>query len=1050
MAKLGLSVPAGFTITTEVCTAFYASGKQFPPGLKQDVENALASVERTMGAKFGSDDNPLLVSCRSGARVSMPGMMDTVLNIGLNDHTLAGLVAKTGNPRFAYDSYRRFVAMYGDVVMGIKEAMDVKHDPFHKILDELKSSKGYQNDTELTTEDLKGLVQTYKKLVRDVFKKPFPEEPMDQLWGAIGAVFDSWMIDRAKSYRQLNGIPEDWGTAVNVQAMVFGNMGDDSATGVAFSRDPSTGEPYFYGEYLVNAQGEDVVAGIRTPSPINRSKELPKGVTTTLEDEMPEIYAQLDDIRRKLEAHYGDMQDIEFTIQQGRLYMLQCRNGKRTGTAAIRIAVDMVAERLITKQQAIARFEPAHLEQALLPTFDSADKKVREAAVLAKGLPASPGAAVGQAYFSAAEAEAQVKAGKKVILVRQETSPEDIKGMHAAQGILTSRGGMTSHAAVVARGMGRPCIAGAGITVDYAKNQFSTVRGEVIKAGDWISLNGSAGTVLKGALPTKAVVLGEDYHTFMGWVEAAKKMKVRTNADTPEDARVALRHGAEGIGLCRTEHMFFQADRIDHFRAMILAKDLESRKKALHSILPMQRDDFYGIFKAMDGLPVTIRTLDPPLHEFLPHTDKEIAELARKLGLTDEFIRERVNLLREQNPMLGLRGCRLGILFPEITAMQVRAIFEAAVKAANEGAVVLPEIMIPLIGNEKEFALQKTIVEEVAAEVLAKAKNKVDYLVGTMIELPRAALVADKVVAAGAQFFSFGTNDLTQTTFGLSRDDSGMFLPQYLENYVWSKDPFVSIDVEGMGQLVEIGVAKGRKASRKLKVGICGEHGGDPDSVKFCFSLGFDYVSCSPHRVPVARLASAQATIAAKAARKEGAPVKIKAALESAAPRRGRPPGRRKTKDQVARSQVTSHKPRKSGLGSKQVRQLRPEKAKELASALDPITRSVQKSLTAKAVTKAAVKKAKAVEKAVEKAAAKKAKAVEKAAARKAKAVEKAAAKKAKAVEKAAAKKAAVKKAAAKKAKAVRKAAVRKAAVRKPAVRKPAVKRTPKKTPADE
>ncbi|MDR1110750.1 MAG: pyruvate, phosphate dikinase [Deltaproteobacteria bacterium] len=861
MARLGLPVPAGFTITTDVCTAFYESGKKFPSGLAQDVESALALVEKSMGAKFGSVENPLLVSCRSGARISMPGMMDTVLNIGLNDQTVAGLIAKTGNPRFAYDSYRRFVAMYGDVVMGIKEATKADSDPFGHILDELKRRKGYKNDTELTADDLKGLVGTFKGLISDVLKKPFPEDPLEQLWGAIGAVFDSWMIPRAKSYRQLNSIPEDWGTAVNVQAMVFGNMGNDSATGVAFSRDPSTGENYFYGEYLINAQGEDVVAGVRTPNPINRAKPLPAGVDSTLADDMPKIYAELDAIRLKLEKHYRDMQDIEFTIQEGKLFMLQCRNGKRTGHAALKIAMDLVKEKLITRQEAIARFDPEHMTQILLPVFDAKDARVKDRTVLAKGLPASPGAAVGQAAFSAADAEAQANAGRKVILVRLETSPEDIKGMAAAQGILTARGGMTSHAAVVARGMGRTCVAGASITVDYQNGRFSTAKGEVIKAGDWISLNGSTGEVIKGALPTKEVALGDEFFAFMDWIEAEKRMKVRTNADTPKDAQVARSYGAEGIGLCRTEHMFFESDRIDHVRAMILADTPKDRQKALAAILPMQRDDFLGIFKAMDGLPVTIRTLDPPLHEFLPHTDGEIADLAKKFSLPLQKVKDRIDTLHEQNPMLGLRGCRLGILYPEITSMQARAIFEAAVKATEEGIKVLPEIMIPLIGNEKEFALQKAIVEDVAREILAKSEAKVDYLIGTMIELPRAALVADKVVRAGAQFFSFGTNDLTQTTFGLSRDDSGVFLPKYLESHIWDNDPFVSIDVEGLGQLIEMGVTKGRQADHKLKIGICGEHGGDPSSVKFCFAQGFDYVSCSPHRVPVARLASAQASI---------------------------------------------------------------------------------------------------------------------------------------------------------------------------------------------
>jgi pyruvate,orthophosphate dikinase len=899
MARLGLPVPAGFTITTEVCAAFYENDKKYPDKLAEEVDAALAKVEKRMGAKFGDPANPLLVSCRSGARVSMPGMMDTVLNIGLNDKTIEGLIAKTGNPRFAYDSYRRFVAMYGDVVMGLKPETNLEPDPFDEILDRVKKAKGYNLDTDLQVEDLKALIKEFKELIKRKTGKAFPEKPTDQLWGAIGAVFDSWMIPRARAYRQLYNIPESWGTAVNVQAMVFGNMGETSATGVAFSRDPSTGENYFYGEYLINAQGEDVVAGIRTPNPINRHKTLPKGVESTLADEMPAIYEQLDSIRLTLERHYRDMQDIEFTIQEGELFMLQCRNGKRTAHAAIRIVLDLVDEKLITRQEAVSRIDPDQLTQILLPTFDTKDPRWKGRQVLAKGLPASPGAAVGVVVFSAADAEAGAEAGRKVILVREETSPEDIKGMNAAQGILTSRGGMTSHAAVVARGMGRTCVAGANIHVDYRKAVFTTPEGAVIKAGDWISLEGSLGEVIKDALPTSSVNLGEDFKTFMSWVEAEKVMKVRTNADTPADAKVARLYGAEGIGLCRTEHMFFESDRIDHVLAMILASDLAGREKALASLLPMQRQDFHGIFKVMDGYPVTIRTLDPPLHEFLPHNAPEIEALAKKFNLPLDKVNERINALKELNPMLGLRGCRLGILWPEITAMQVRAIFEAACQAASEGVKVLPEIMIPLIGNEREFSLQRDIVHKIAAEVQAKTKVRVDYLVGTMIELPRAALVADKVAAAGAQFFSFGTNDLTQTTFGLSRDDAGLFIPAYLEQGIWERDPFVTIDQEGMGQLVTMGVEKGRSVNRKLKVGICGEHGGDPESVKFCFTRGFDYVSCSPHRVPLARLASAQASIAAKKAEAKGAPAAKpdpKSGAKPAKPGRGAPvdsPGRR-------------------------------------------------------------------------------------------------------------------------------------------------------------
>ncbi|MDR1488104.1 MAG: pyruvate, phosphate dikinase [Deltaproteobacteria bacterium] len=865
MCRLSLPVPAGFTITTEVCSVYYRDGDNFPsPSLKKEVHAALAQVEKIMDAKFGSAQNPLLVSCRSGARVSMPGMMDTVLNIGLNDDTVKGLIANTDNPRFAYDSYRRFVAMYGDVVLGLKPESDKDHDPFDKILEDLKKSKGYEYDTELTTEDLQGLVASFKSIIKAKTGQPFPEDPYDQLWGAIKAVFRSWMIPRAITYRQQNHIPEHWGTAVNVQAMVFGNMGEDSATGVAFSRDPSTGENYFYGEFLVNAQGEDVVAGIRTPNPINRAKPLPKDVDATLADIMPDIYRKLNNIRSILEKHYRDMQDIEFTIQKGVLWMLQCRNGKRTAHAAVKIATDLVKEKLITRQEALLRIEPEQLTQILLPIFDEKDPIYKKRSVIAKGLPASPGATVGKVVFSAADAEEQAQAGEKVILVRVETSPEDIKGMYAAKGILTARGGMTSHAAVVARGMGRTCVAGAPINIDYNKGQFTNEEGLVVKAGDCISLDGTLGEVIVGAMPTQQVAQSEDFNTLMDWVDENKQMAVRTNADTPHDSEVARLYRAEGIGLCRTEHMFFESDRIDHIRAMILADNEEGRKKALDALLPMQRQDFYGIFKAMDGLPVTVRTLDPPLHEFLPHTDAEIATLAKKFSIPLNAVKDRINALKEQNPMLGLRGCRLGILYPEITAMQVRAIFEAAIKAASENIKVLPEIMIPLVGNEREFAAQKKIVDQIAEEVLSKSKVDLHYLVGTMIELPRAALVADKIVQAGAEFFSFGTNDLTQTTFGLSRDDSGIFLPSYLKQNIWARDPFVTIDQEGMGQLIEMGVQKGRSAFSRLKIGICGEHGGDPESVVFCYKSNFDYVSCSPHRVPIARLAAAQAAIMAK------------------------------------------------------------------------------------------------------------------------------------------------------------------------------------------
>ncbi|MDR2827469.1 MAG: pyruvate, phosphate dikinase [Candidatus Adiutrix intracellularis] len=858
MARLGLPVPAGFTITTKVCTDYYENNKKYPAALKKEVETALKHVEQTMGAVFGDARNPLLLSCRSGARVSMPGMMDTVLNIGLNDKTVKGLIAKTGNPRFAFDSYRRFVAMYGDVVMGVKAATELDEDPFDKIITELKKNKGYRQDTDLTAEDLEGLVAKFKATIKKWLGRDFPEDPREQIWGAVGAVFSSWLIPRAVSYRQINGIPETWGTAVNVQAMVFGNMGRTSATGVAFSRDPSTGENYFYGEYLINAQGEDVVAGVRTPSPINRSKPLPTGVSATLADEMPKVYRELDAIRLKLEKHYQDMQDIEFTIQDGRLWMLQCRVGKRTAQAAVRIAVDLVREKLINEVTAVGRIEPEQLNQLLLPSFDP--KAPRQ--VIAKGLPASPGAAVGQVVFTASEAEAWAKEGKKVILVRVETSPEDINGMFIAQGILTARGGMTSHAAVVARGMGKTCVAGvSGIAVSYEKKEFVTKTGQTIKAGDWISLDGSRGEVITGQLKTIAAGLSSNFATIMKWAGGIKKIGVRANADTPRDAKQARDFGAEGIGLCRTEHMFFEGDRITTMREMILAANQAGRQKALDKLLPMQRDDFYGIFKVMDGLPVTIRTLDPPLHEFLPHTEREITELARAIGRKSSEIKAKIEELKEQNPMLGHRGCRLGLVYPEITAMQARAIFEAAARAVAEKTKVLPEIMIPLVGHEKEFISQKAIVDQVAREVISKAGIRLKYLVGTMIELPRGALVADKIVAAGAEFFSFGTNDLTQTTFGLSRDDSSKFLPDYLQAGVWEKDPFASIDIDGVGQLIEIGITKGRQVNPDLKIGICGEHGGDSESVKYCHKVGMNYVSCSPFRVPLARLAAAQGAV---------------------------------------------------------------------------------------------------------------------------------------------------------------------------------------------
>jgi pyruvate,orthophosphate dikinase len=891
MARLGLPVPPGFTITTEVCSEYYAKNKQYPVHLRSQVEKAIDQMEKIAGKTFGDPKDPLLLSCRSGARVSMPGMMDTVLNIGLNDNTIIGLIEKTGNPRFAYDSYRRFVGMYGDVVMGVKALSEKEEDPFDLILDEAKKKKGVTLDTELDAEDLKNLAGLYKEFIFQRLNVRFPEDPNDQLWGAIGAVFDSWMIPRAKAYRKKYHYPENWGTAVNVQAMVFGNKGTNSATGVAFSRDPATGENYFYGEFLTNAQGEDVVAGTRTPLPINdASGELPDPGAKTLADEMPSLYDELDGYRLELEEHYKDMQDMEFTIEEGKLWMLQCRNGKRTATAAIKIAMDMVREGLITPEQAVLRIQPELLTLLILPSFDVSSPAHKNRKLIAKGLAASPGAAVGKICFSASAAEELAaktdEDGHKtrVILVRVETSPEDIKGMFAAQGILTARGGMTSHAAVVARGMGKPCVAGSSeITINYEGGFLTDKNGDTYYAGDWISLDGTKGEVMSGVIPTTVYEPTEDYEVFMEYVERFRKTKVRTNADTPRDAAIARNYGAQGIGLCRTEHMFFEEDRIFHVRRMILADNEEGRKQALAELLPMQKLDFYGIFKALDGLPVTIRTLDPPLHEFLPNVDKEIDELAKRLSMPFAKVKGRIEMLKEQNPMLGLRGCRLGILYPEITTMQARAIFEAACLAASEGIKVEPEIMIPLVGHQKEFVYQKEIVDMVAKEVFLEKDQTVPYLVGTMIELPRAALMADEIAAAGAEFFSFGTNDLTQTTFGLSRDDSGSFLNKYSELLIWEEDPFVSLDRDGVGQLVKIGVKKGRSVTPDLKIGICGEHGGDPASVRFCCENGFDYVSCSPPRVPVARLACAQYAIETESAGAKKTPGRKPAARKPAA-----------------------------------------------------------------------------------------------------------------------------------------------------------------------
>jgi len=857
MANLGLPVPAGFTITTEVCTDFYKSGGRYPEGLTDEIKEALAKVEKAMGAKFGDPDNPLLLSSRSGARISMPGMMDTVLNIGLNDATVKGLIARTGNERFVYDAYRRFVNMYADVVLGV-QAGEKEEDPFELILEAKKRQAGVEADVDLSADDLKDLVAQFKELVNRRTGRSFPEEPAVQLDGAIGAVFESWMVPRAVSYREIHNVPGDWGTAVNVQSMVFGNMGQDCATGVAFTRDPATGENYFYGEYLTNAQGEDVVAGTRTPQPINRVKD-PSPEIVTLDDEMPQLYQQLDEIRTTLERHYQEMQDVEFTIQQHKLWMLQTRTGKRTAQAAIKIAVDMVDEGLIDQATAIRRIEADQLDHLLHPAFDST--ALAQAKVLATGLAASPGAAGGRVVFSAEEAEEWHARGEKVILVRIETSPDDIRGMNAAEGILTARGGMTSHAAVVARGMGTPCVAGCTpIQISYAEDLFH-VDGETVKKGDWISLDGATGRVFLGQIKTVASAMTGEFGRFMDWVDEFRTLGVRANADTPHDSEVARGFGAEGIGLCRTEHMFFEGERIDAVREMIVARDERGRREALSKLLPMQREDFVGIFRAMDGLPVTIRTLDPPLHEFLPHTEAEIQDLAYKINAHPTRLTEIVASLSEANPMLGHRGCRLGIYWPEITEMQARAIFEAACQVTGEGVEAHPEVMIPLVGTVEELRRQRKVVVETARQVFKETGIKVDYLVGTMIELPRACLVADQI-AKEADFFSFGTNDLTQTTFGLSRDDAGKFLPFYVREGILPADPFVSIDVEGVGALVKMGVKLGRRSRRKLKVGICGEHGGDPASVAFCHAVGLDYVSCSPYRVPIARLAAAQAALA--------------------------------------------------------------------------------------------------------------------------------------------------------------------------------------------
>ncbi|QQR79477.1 MAG: pyruvate, phosphate dikinase [Deltaproteobacteria bacterium] len=844
MTSLGIPVPAGFTITTEVCTYFNENKNTYPTTLEDEVSKVLKLLEEAMGTKFGDASNPLLLSVRSGARVSMPGMMDTVLNLGLNDETVEGLAKKTGNPRFAYDSYRRFIQMFSDVVL------DVDHAHFEKILENKKASKNIHLDTDLTSDDLKDIVVQYKEAVKKALGKDFPSDPKHQLWESITAVFRSWNTRRAVDYRKINQIPDNWGTAVNVQAMVFGNMGNDCATGVAFTRDPSTGEKKFFGEYLVNAQGEDVVAGIRTPLPMSDGSE-------SLEKIMPPAYKTLLEIQDLLERHYKDMQDIEFTIQNNKVWMLQTRSGKRTGTAAVRIAVEMVKEGILTQKEAVMRVSPSHLDQILHPTLDPKAKKE----VLAKGLPASPGAAVGRVVFSADEAQEWAERGEKVILVRQETSPEDIHGMHAAEGVLTARGGMTSHAAVVARGMGKCCVSGCGdILIDHEKELFR-VGEHTIKKGEWLTLDGTLGEVLDGKVPTVQPELTGDFGEFMKWVDQYRRLKVRTNADTPHDSKIARQFGAEGIGLCRTEHMFFEPDRIDAVREMILANNRSEREKALTKILPMQKGDFKSIFREMKGFPVTIRLLDPPLHEFLPHTDEEIKELAKKIGVSHEKLKAKTDSLHEMNPMLGHRGCRLGITFPEIYQMQVRAIMEAACELAkDEDFKIIPEIMIPLVGHVNELKRMRDDTEQVCKQVIEEKKCSIEYLIGTMIELPRAALTADQI-GKQADFFSFGTNDLTQTTFGFSRDDAGKFLPFYVDKGILPCDPFTSLDQDGVGALVKMGFEKGRSVKEKLKVGICGEHGGDPASIEFCHKTGLDYVSCSPYRVPIARLAAAQATL---------------------------------------------------------------------------------------------------------------------------------------------------------------------------------------------
>jgi pyruvate,orthophosphate dikinase len=874
MTNIGVPVPPGFTISTEVCTWFYEHGKQYPPELGDQVKSNLAAVEKSVGRKFGDASAPLLVSVRSGARASMPGMMDTILNLGLNDTTVKGLARSSGDERFALDSYRRFIQMYSDVVL------EIDREHFEHELFAMRDRAGVKTDAEIPGANLRELVEIYKKIVREKIGKDFPQDVHEQLWGAVGAVFLSWNNTRAITYRKLNKIPDDWGTAVNVQSMVFGNMGDDCATGVAFTRDPSTGLKRFYGEYLPNAQGEDVVAGIRTPLPITKAQAIAGEMS--LEESMPAVFGQLQDVYRKLEGHYRDMQDIEFTIQSGKLYLLQTRTGKRTGFAAVKIACDMVDEKLIEPREAVERVEADQITQLLAPVFDIKEKEkaLGVGRLLGRGLPAGPGAATGRIAFNADHAVAMAKDGP-VILVRVETSPEDISGMHSSAGILTTRGGLTSHAAVVARGMGRPCVVGAGaLRVDYSRGELKAEGHEPLEEGDWLSIDGTTGEIIDDKLATRhsevlQVLLegtmkpaeSEVYRNFdrlLKWADQIRTLGVRTNADTPEDARVAKLFGAAGIGLCRTEHMFFQEERILRVREMILARNEEGRRKALNQLLPFQKDDFVGIFRELAGMPVTVRLLDPPLHEFLPQTEAQISTVARDMNWGFIELRAKVNQLHEMNPMLGHRGCRLGITFPEIYEMQVRAIYTAACEVKHSGVDVQPEVMIPLVGTVKELELTTEMVRRVAAEIIQRTGVQVPVIVGTMIEIPRAALIAEKL-ASTAEFFSFGTNDLTQMTFGYSRDDAGTFLPEYVDKKVLPKDPFQSIDQEGVGQLVRLGTERGRSANPKLKVGVCGEHGGDPDSIRFFRACGLDYVSCSPYRVPVARLAAAQAELEAKA-----------------------------------------------------------------------------------------------------------------------------------------------------------------------------------------